>query len=408
MRISVAAIGVKPRKIVMDLTPSFVVEDVTTSGAPMYLGRQRTYRIPDRAPGNRYRLVVHTWLLELQITAVDDPTDSSIQAACGDDPRYLCEQVLERTNGNETLARLSDWLIDRPVTILFIICAAWFLTWLERRAVERLVTRVVASDRTTTRRHLLELGVTNLGSLLGETDPEEEARMNARRASRAKSISGVLGSTLYAVIWTIAIGMILGELGLNLGPLLAGAGIVGVALGFGAQSLVNDCISGLFMLVEDQYGIGDVVDLGEAVGIVEEIALRTTVLRGIDGTVWHVPNGEIQRVGNQSQHYSVALIDIDVAYDADIAAASKLMQATATTMCATDEWSDLVLDPPDVLGIENLGADGITLRMTVITAPGQQWMLQRALREALKSAFDDAGIEIPFPQRTVWLRNQEA
>jgi small-conductance mechanosensitive channel len=269
-----------------------------------------------------------------------------------------------------------------------------------------LVTRVVTSDRTAARRRLLALGVTNLDSLLGKTDPEEEQRMNARRAARAQSISGVLGSTLYATIWAIAIGMILSELGLNLGPLLAGAGILGVAVGFGAQSLVKDCISGLFMLMEDQYGIGDVVDLGEAVGVVEEIALRTTVLRGIDGTVWHVPNGEIQRVGNKSQHYSVALIDIDVAYDADITAARDLIEATATAMCTTDEWSDVVLDLPDVLGIENLGANAITLRMTVTTSPGEQWRLQRALREALKSAFDDAGIEIPFPQRTVWLRNQ--
>ncbi|MFT6290039.1 MAG: small conductance mechanosensitive channel [Ilumatobacter sp.] len=351
-----------------------------------------------------------TWLLELSIGAVNDTTDSSreagLDAACGSDPNYLCEQVFERTDGNGTLARLSDWLIDRPITILFIILGAWFLTWLERRAVKRLVTRVVTSDRTAARRRLLALGVTNLDSLLGKTDPEEEQRMNARRAARAQSISGVLGSTLYATIWAIAIGMILSELGLNLGPLLAGAGILGVALGFGAQSLVKDCISGLFMLMEDQYGIGDVVDLGEAVGVVEEIALRTTVLRGIDGTVWHVPNGEIQRVGNKSQHYSVALIDIDVAYDADITAARDLIEATATAMCTTDEWSDVVLDLPDVLGIESLGANAITLRMTVTTSPGEQWRLQRALREALKSAFDDAGIEIPFPQRTVWLRNQ--
>lgn len=352
--------------------------------------------------------MVLTWLLRLPISAVDDTIETPLQTACGNPSKYLCEQVFELTDGNETLARLSGWLLDRPITILFIILAAWFLTWLERRAVKRLVTRVIDSDRTATRRRLVALGVTNVDSFLGKTDPEQEARMNARRAARAESISGVLGSTLHAVIWTVAIGMILGEFGLNLGPLVAGAGILGVALGFGAQSLVKDCISGLFMLMEDQYGIGDVVDLGEAVGVVEEIALRTTVLRGIDGTVWHVPNGEIQRVGNMSQHYSVALIDIEVAYDADIAAARTLIEATATAVCETDEWSDLVLDLPDVLGIENLGADGITLRMTVTTAPGQQWMLQRALREALKSALDDAGIEIPFPQRTVWLRNQEA
>jgi small-conductance mechanosensitive channel len=376
--------------------------------SPTFPQAASVWTVPDHAPLDRYRLVVLTWLLRLPSTAVDNTTDASIEDACGENPRFLCEQVFERTDGNETLARLTSWLVDRPITILFIILVAWLLTRLERRAVKRMVARVVNSDRTAARRRFAALGVTNLDSLLGETDPDEEARMNARRAARAESISAVLGSTLYVVIWTIAIVMILGELGLNLGPLVAGAGIVGVAFGFGAQSLVKDCISGLFMLIEDQYGIGDVVDLGEAVGVVEEVALRTTVLRGIDGTVWHVPNGEIQRVGNMSQHYSVALVDIDVAYDADIEAVRELIDTTLVAVCATDEWNHLVLDLPNVLGIENLGADGITLRMTITTAPGQQWALQRAIREALKSALDDAGIEIPFPQRTVWLRNHEA
>jgi small conductance mechanosensitive channel len=161
------------------------------------------------------------------------------------------------------------------------------------------------------------------------------------------------------------------------------------------------------MLLEDQYGIGDVVDLGEATGIVEQVALRTTVLRGVDGTVWHVPNGQVVRVGNKSQHWSTALIDIDVAYDADLSAVRDLMQRTAEAVCAQDDIVGDILDPPQVLGVESLAADGITLRMTVTTAPGTQWSVQRKLREALKVAFDEAGVEIPFPQRTVWLRNQD-
>ena len=128
--------------------------------------------------------------------------------------------------------------------------------------------------------------------------------------------------------------LVLGELGIDLAPLIAGAGIAGVALGFGAQSLVKDCISGLFMLIEDQYGIGDFVDSAKRPASVEEVALRTTVLRGIDGTVWHVPNGEVTRVGNKSQHWSTALIDVDVAYDADLAAVRDVMQVTAADVCA--------------------------------------------------------------------------
>jgi small conductance mechanosensitive channel len=335
------------------------------------------------------------------------PNENSTDA-CGSAPSYLCERVFEATNGNELLARLAEWLIDTPLKIVSILVIAWLLTKFGRRSVEGLVTRIVASDRAAARRRLLRLGISDPSKVLGDDDPVEEARIAARRSSRAESISGVIGSTLYAVIWAIAVAMIIGELGLNLGPLIAGAGIVGVAFGFGAQSLVKDCISGLFMLMEDQYGIGDVVDLGEATGVVEEIALRTTVLRGIDGTVWHVPNGEVQRVGNMSQHYSVAMIDIDVAYDADLVRVRELIETTATDLCASEPWTDKVLEAPVVLGIEMLGADGITLRMTVMTAPGAQFGLQRAIRLALKQALDEADIEIPFPQRTVWLRNEQA
>jgi len=201
--------------------------------------------------------------------------------------------------------------------------------------------------------------------------------------------------------------LIIGELGFDLGPFIAGAGIAGVALGFGAQSLVKDCIAGLFMLIEDQYGIGDIVDLGEAIGEVEEVTLRTTVLRGLDGTVWHVPNGEVQRVGNKSQLWSVALVDVDVAYDTDLDHTRELMLATANEVCGSEAWADDVLDEPVVLGVEALGADGITMRMIVTTTPGSQWALQRRLREALKATFDGAGIEIPFPQRMLWLREQD-
>ena len=291
-----------------------------------------------------------------------------------------------------------------------ILLLAWVLTRLAKRALTRLVRRIVAPDRDAVRRRLRAIGVDRTDLVLANDsdDVDEQQRQAQRRASRAESISSVLGNTVMILIWTIAVIMILGELGLNLGPMIAGAGIAGVALGFGAQSLVKDFISGLFMLMEDQYGIGDVVDLGEAVGEVEEVALRTTVVRGLDGTVWHVPNGQILRVGNKSQHWSTAVVDVDVAYDADLVDVRTIVESTAIDVCTSDDWQGDVLDEPQVLGVETLGADGITVRMIVKTAPGTQWALQRALREALKSAFDDAGIEIPFPQRTLWLKNQDS
>ena len=135
--------------------------------------------------------------------------------------------------------------------------------------------------------------------------------------------------------------------------------------------------------------------------------MRTSVLRGVDGTVWHVPNGVVSRVGNKSQLWSVAIVDVAVAYDCDLAAARQVILDCATELAESEEWSDVVIDPPQLLGVEALGADGITIRITIKVEPGSQWALQRALREALKAALDDAGIEIPFPQRTIWVRQNE-
>ena len=175
------------------------------------------------------------------------------------------------------------------------------------------------------------------------------------------------------VIWVIAALLVLGELGINLAPLIAGAGIAGVALGFGAQNLVKDCVSGLFMLIEDQYGIGDVVDLGLATGPVERISLRTTVLRGQDGTVWHVPNGEIRRVGNRSKLWSVAVVDVVVAYHADLDLARQVVHDVATRVLEAEDFAGDVLAAPEILGVESVSPDSVTLRLPVKTAPGAQF-----------------------------------
>ena len=159
-----------------------------------------------------------------------------------------------------------------------------------------------------------------IGALTGASQAEGVAQEIeiARRTSRAESIGAALAGVAAVAIWIVAVFSIASVLGVDLAPLLAGAGIAGVALGFGAQSLVRDCISGLFILIEDQFGIGDQVDLGAASGTVERISLRTTVLRGADGTVWHVPNGEVRRVGNQSKLWSMAVVDVDIPVDADL------------------------------------------------------------------------------------------
>jgi small conductance mechanosensitive channel len=219
-----------------------------------------------------------------------------------------------------------------------------------------------------------------------------------------ETLASLFGSITAVTVWTIAGLMALAELGLNLGPLIAGAGIVGVAIGFGAQNLVRDFLSGVFMLIEDQYGVGDVIDAGPATGTVESIGLRSTRLRDVNGTVWHLPNGQIERVGNRSQQWSRAVLDVDVSYATEIARATDVIRRAAEAMCADPAFAESVLSAPEVWGVEDLGADSVAIRVVLKTTPHDQLKVTRELRARIKDAFDAAGIEIPFAQRTVWHR----
>lgn len=329
----------------------------------------------------------------------DPTTDPGLTDACGDPASWLCEQVFTWTNENQGATQAVDWVIGRPLHILLICAIAAIAATLFRRYFSRVIHRVLARRAEYTAQQLERLGF--------DVADEPAYDTSVRREARATSITAVIASTVTVVIWVIAFILVLDVLGIDIGPFLAGAGIAGVALGFGAQSLVRDCISGLFILLEDQYGIGDQVDLGEAIGTVEEISLRATVLRGADGTVWHVPNGEVVRVGNRSQLWSMAVVDVAVAYGADLELATETILQSATALCTTDAWADQVLEPPTVLGVEALAPEGATIRVNVKTVPGGQWALQRALREQLKLDLERAGVPIPMPQRTVWLSDQQ-
>jgi moderate conductance mechanosensitive channel len=293
----------------------------------------------------------------------------------------------------KTMTDLTDWLLGPPLKIVLILLAAAVLNRLARRAVKRSLTRLhsgavrgrMGAMRRRTPAALLETG---------ETSVRAEQRIDA--------LSSVLRSVVSFVIWLVALLMCLGEVGIDLAPLLAGAGVLGVAIGFGSQSLVRDFLSGMFILVEDQFGVGDIVDLGEASGTVEAVSLRTTRLRAVDGTVWHMPNGEITRVGNMSQHWSRALLDVEVAYDTDLEHARGVIKRVADELWQEDTS---VLDEPEMWGVEQLGAHGVVLRLVVKTTPSAQWKVSRELRQRIKAAFDEEGIEIPFPQQTVWHRS---
>ena len=323
---------------------------------------------------------------------------ATLEDACGEEPGSVCEWVYDET-GDETLAKLANWLVDKPLQIILVLLVAWIVARLAKRWVRRAVRRLIVPDRSIAAKQFRKLGI--------EPPPVLDAEVSdPRRETRALVISTVVAGGVVVITWTIAIVSIADILGIALGPLIASAGIAGVALGFGAQSLVKDWIAGLFMLIEDHYGIGDVVDLGEASGVVERFSLRATVLRSADGTVWHVPNGVVVRVGNRSQLWSVALIDVIVSYDADIERARTVLHETAAAVCARPEFADKVLEPPEVLGVENMSVEGVTLRATVKTSPGQQWAVQRALREAVKGAFDANSITMPiaFAPRSIWSR----
>jgi len=314
--------------------------------------------------------------------------DPALQDVCGDSPSAVCTWVWDET-GNEVLTRVLDWLIGRPLEALVILLVAWVVARIVRRTIRKAIFRLVLADRAAAAR-ALEKVVPAAG--VSVEDP--------RRASRATSIANVVSSTASVAIWVVAVLLALGQLGLDLAPLIAGAGIAGVAIGFGAQNLVKDCITGLFMLLEDQYGIGDVVDLGVAIGTVEQISLRTTVLRSQDGTVWHVPNGEVRRVGNRTKLWSVAVLDVAVAYDADLARTRDVVQHVAEEVVADERYEGDVLAAPEVLGVESVSTDAVVLRLLVKTAPGAQFRLQRALREAIKDALDLAGVDVlPPPAR---------
>jgi small conductance mechanosensitive channel len=308
--------------------------------------------------------------------------DPGLIEACGPKGQrsWLCTSVY-RITGDETSADIADALA-KPLRILLILVIALLLVLLSRVIVNRFI------------RHLSG-GVERLASTRrGVAIIDSTGMTPERSARRANTLGAVLRSAAAVLIWSVAALTILDELGVNLAPLVAGAGVAGLALAFGAQSLVRDFMTGLFMLVEDQYGVGDVIDVGPATGTVEALSLRTTRLRDHEGVVWHVPNGEIHRVGNMSLQWARASVDVAIAYDTDVDQAVEVIERAADELRRDDAHAPFILDEPDVLGIESLAPDSVVLRVVVRTLPQQQDRVARELRARVKRALDDAGITV--------------
>ena len=336
--------------------------------------------------------------------------ETTANDVCNGGADFICDWVYDLT-GNETLAEAFGWIVERPLKVVLILLVAYLLNRIVRRAIVRAEERMIA-DR---ERKLLERQAEEVEDGRFE-DQELRARQKGQELiiateqakQRARTIGSIMRSAATVSILTFAILMSLGEFDINLGPLIAGAGIAGIALGFGAQSIVQDFLAGFFMLIEDQYAVGDIIDVGEASGVVEGIGLRTTRLRDVNGTLWHVPNGQIQRVANKSQQWARAVLDIEVAYDTDIEKASSVIKAAADEVWHEHIPNATIIEEPEIWGVEMFGESSIAIRLVCKVEPGEQWMTSRIVRRRVKDAFDREGIEIPFPQRVIWTRNDSA
>lgn len=306
--------------------------------------------------------------------------------------------ALENTAGETThlVQRVlsTDFWLDKPLRIVLIIVGAMILRLVLGVAIRHITDQVAKGTRY---------------RIVPAKDPHTQTtqyvpdnlQSNSRQSQRAKTVGSVLRSVSAIVIWTVAIVMIISELGFNIAPVIASAGIAGVALSFGAQSLVKDFLSGIFIVAEDQLGIGDVVDLGEASGTVEAVGLRTTQVRDVNGTLWHVRNGEILRVGNSSQGWARTNIDLPVPYDSDIEEISEILLQAAHRALSNPDIKRSIMGEPEVLGVESVTGESLTLRISVKTAPSEQWAVARVLRVALKRALDENGARIPLANQSL-------
>jgi len=308
-------------------------------------------------------------------------TAAGLLKACGSpgNRTWLCETVY-RITGNNGAAEVADALA-KPARILLILVVAFVAVRLARRLVNRLARRLKAA-------------------------PVPDRATVARRNQRAETTAGVIRSVITIGIWTIALFTILGQLGVNLAPLLAGAGVAGVALGFGAQTVVRDFLAGTFMLLEDQFGVGDVIDVGlpagtnsvYVAGVVEAVSLRVTQVRDVEGTLWFVPNGQIQRLGNKAQQWARAVLDLAFAPTTSLDTAREVIETVGRALREDPEWRQRIPTDPEVWGVEALAGDHVVLRVVVRTVPLAQWDVAREFRARLKVAFETAGLELAVTQ----------
>lgn len=312
-------------------------------------------------------------------------------------PSALSDSMAEATSWWQQ-PTTREWLIEKPVEILLTIIVALVMHWLARRGIDKL------SERQVNARFKKPRLPGKLGRRQEETAelPPHVVAMNRshedRRKARIKTLAAVAKSAAGILIWAWAVLAILQAVNINVGPILASAGVIGLAIGFGAQSLVKDFLAGIFMLLEDQYGVGDTVDLGEGIiGDVEDISLRLTTLRDIDGTVWYVRNGEILRVGNLSDDFSIARLQIPVGLSNDSEKAWEVILESVNQGVKAEHIREGVIEEPVMNGVTDFQPDYLSYRISVKTLPGRQWEVQRFLQARVLNDMRKAGITTPYP-----------
>jgi small-conductance mechanosensitive channel len=280
-------------------------------------------------------------------------------------------------------------LIEIPIRIVAIIIVALIIRAIVRRMIDRAVRPVRGETPRLLRPFKEKLESSSFLSSAG--------LISERRAQRAATLGSVLKSGASAAIFVTAFLLILSEVRVDLAPFIAGTSIVGVALGFGAQNIVKDFLSGMFMLLEDQYGVGDVIDFEKASGTVEAVGLRSTQLRDVNGTVWYVRNGEVVRVGNKSQGFAQVVLDVPIDAWANVEAASDAMRDVAVEMSEDDEWSGVFLSAPEVQGVEAMTREETVIRLVAKVRPLEQWRTARELRRRIRDRLERLDIDAHVP-----------
>ncbi|MDP3795215.1 MAG: mechanosensitive ion channel family protein [bacterium] len=272
------------------------------------------------------------------------------------------------------IRNITPWFFDHGIKIAAIIIAAYLIRKFAGIFIEKIVRKVIISDHFLTK--------------------EAERK-------REDTLIRIFTISLGMLIWPLALLMILQEVGIAIGPLLAAAGIAGLAFGFGGQYLIRDLISGLFIIMENQYRIGDVVCFDGTCGLVEDISMRMTTLRDLDGIVHHVPHGEIKRVSNLSKQFARVNLNIGISYSANLEQVISVVNKVGKELAENSEWKEHILKPPQFLRVDDFGDSAVIIKILGETRPLKQWDVTGELRKRLKIAFDREGIEIPFPQRVV-------